>query len=607
MIASKDSTNVKSFFENNYNNILGKLKENFTVHTILFGEEITERENPDFKDNATNISSSFMYSDRLYDKNSIDGMLLITDGIYTSGFNPTVIAEDNPYPIYTVGIGDTTSVNDFSIVNIRFNDEVYIQSNCIFEVNISASGFNNEELVLQILDNNNLISTKTIKVNSNNFHTTLDFIFPPSSAGKHFFKFKLNDHENDAIKNNNEKTCVVNVIDTKKHILIVSKGAHPDINAIKQALESSQNYTYESFLLEGFNLNELDKCDIVILHGLPDNSSTSKLILNKLNVSKLPYLAIFSEQTDINTFNQLDKNLNIEAFNGKFEEAYPDFNNNFSGFKISESEIKTFSSYSPLIAPFGIYNIPIQSEVILSQRINSIPTTRPLIITVQDYNRRSAFIFGEGLWLWRIKNFVTENSHNSFDVLINNIVQYLSLSDIFKRYQVFINEEYFEGEEIIINARLYNDNYELYNTPEAQITITNNEQKSQYPYYFSRTDESGYTLNAGTLPPGQYSWSSKAADESVEGAFYISETNPEYINLQARHDMLKTLSSITGGRFVELSNVNNIINSINSDIKSGKEYSYLKHNKINDSIIIFFIVIILLSTEWLLRRRAGIY
>ncbi|MDL2243137.1 hypothetical protein LJC25_05370, partial [Bacteroidales bacterium OttesenSCG-928-K03] len=233
--AAKDSTLVKNIFSNNYNSTLNKLKENFTVHSFLFGEEIIESETPDFKDNSTNISSLLMYANRLYDKNSIDAMLLITDGIYTTGFNPTLIAEENPYPIYTVGIGDTTSINDYSIVNIRYNDEVYIQSNCVFEANISATGFNKEELVLQIFDNNKLISTRNIKIDNDIYHSTLDIVFPPESPGKHFYKFILTGNKDDEIKNNNEKTCVVNVIDTKKHILIISKGAHPDINALKQA------------------------------------------------------------------------------------------------------------------------------------------------------------------------------------------------------------------------------------------------------------------------------------------------------------------------------------------------------------------------------------
>ena len=608
MLAAKDSTAVKSFFANDYSNIINKLEENFTVHSVIFDDVVNEGKTPDFHGNSTNISSSMMYSDRLYDKNSIDGMLLLTDGIFTNGFDPAILAEGIPYPVYTVGTGDTTSIKDYSITNLRFNDIVYIQNNYVFEVSIKALGFNNENLTLQIYDNNKLVSTRNIEVNNNAYHSTLELTFPPAYAGKHFFKFRLIGSEGDEIKNNNEKTCVVNVIDTKKRVILLAKGAHPDVGAIKRALEPSQNYNCESFLIEKFNISELDKADIVILHGIPDKSSTSKLIINKIEANKLPYLAIFAEHTDINSFNLLNKNLNIEAYNSKFEEAYPNFNNNFSGFKINENEIKAYSSYPPLSAPFGIYNIPTQSEVLFTQKISNTLTTRPLIITVQDYNYRSAFVFGEGLWRWRIKNFIAENNHQSFDALINNVVQYLSLSDIFKKYQVNINEEYFEGEEIIIRAKLYNDNYELFNTPDAQIVITNNEQKAQqYPYYFSKSEDGSYTLNAGTLPAGQYSWRSTAANENADGAFYISETNPEYVDLQAKHDMLKTLSSITGGKFSELSNVKDIAGIIKSDIKSSKEYSYLKHNKINDSILIFFLAIALLGVEWLLRRRAGIY
>lgn len=98
MIAAADSSEVKSLFAN-YDNKIDKLQKKFTVKSLLFGSKITEDiTTPDFKDNATDISSSILYANSLFGKNSIDAMLIVSDGIITDGFDLDITAQKNTIP-----------------------------------------------------------------------------------------------------------------------------------------------------------------------------------------------------------------------------------------------------------------------------------------------------------------------------------------------------------------------------------------------------------------------------------------------------------------------------------------------------------------------------
>ena len=73
-----------------------------------------------------------------------------------------------------------------------------------------------------------------------------------------------------------------------------------------------------------------------------------------------------------------------------------------------------------------------------------------------------------------------------------------------QRFIVYPSKRVFdEGENVLLNAELYNDALELINTPDIKIELKNEKGKS-YSFLFTRSNQS-YQLNAGTLPTGEYS------------------------------------------------------------------------------------------------------
>ena len=62
---------------------------------------------------------------------------------------------------------------------------------------------------------------------------------------------------------------------------------------------------------------------------------------------------------------------------------------------------------------------------------------------------------------------------------------------------------YEESEEIVINVELYNDSYELINTPDLKMEL--NIGGKTYIYLFNRNGEK-YRMTLGNLQAGEYSF-----------------------------------------------------------------------------------------------------
>ncbi len=140
--------------------------------------------------------------------------------------------------------------------------------------------------------------------------------------------------------------------------------------------------------------------------------------------------------------------------------------------------------------------------------------------------------------------------HQAFNELINKIVQYLSLKDQKKNFRIYNQSNFRENEPVIFDAEVYNESYELTNEPEVEISIRNEDAK-QFPYVFNKTGNA-YHLDAGTFPPGNYSYQAQANLGgnifTAAGQFSVSAIDLEALNTVADHHLLFQLAEGSGGK-----------------------------------------------------------
>ncbi|MFN6037381.1 MAG: hypothetical protein ACK452_02850, partial [Bacteroidota bacterium] len=129
-------------------------------------------------------------------------------------------------------------------------------------------------------------------------------------------------------KYNNSATFVIEVVDNREKILILASAPHPDIAAIKSAIESNNNYEVETFLAGEFS-GTLKSYGLVICHKLPWNNNSA--IKAEIENKSIPHLIISNNPGD--NFS----GIGINGPQNKFNESEGFFNSNFSLFTVSDA------------------------------------------------------------------------------------------------------------------------------------------------------------------------------------------------------------------------------------------------------------------------------
>ena len=279
-------------------------------------------------------------------------------------------------------------------------------------------------------------------------------------------------------------------------------------------------------------------------------------------------------------------------------------------FTISENTLKLIQNLPPLSGFFGNYQLKTNGYTLLNQKIGNVETDNPLLIFNEQNNKKNAVLFGEGIWRWRMQEFLMNSTNDATNELINKTVQFLAVKDDKSKFRIILNKSFFENEALLINAELYNDSYELVNEPEINITLVNAEEK-KFNYVFNKTTKA-YVLDAGILVAGIYTYTANTKlGEKIytqKGQFHVLPLVLEANNSTADFQLMQNLAKKFGGKMFYPSNMNELSSTIeqNSTISS---IIYEEHD-IKDWIQmkwIFFVLLLLLTLEWFLRKRNGAY
>ncbi|MDD4108738.1 MAG: hypothetical protein PHH93_08470, partial [Prolixibacteraceae bacterium] len=409
--------------------------------------------------------------------------------------------------------------------------------------------------------------------------------------------------------NNNKTEFVINVLENKQKIAIISDGHHPDIGAIRNTLEKQQSFEVSVFQEEPYPSN-LNDFNLVIINQLPTRGRSAANLIGSDKNQAVPLLFIVGEKSFIPQLNTISPGIETELLANTSEEAQASINQLFATFEISKELSNIIPALPPLQVPFANYKTDPQIKVFLFQKINNIQTSKPLIAAGIVNGRKTGYIFGEGLWRWRLYNYYLEKDHNEFSELINKLVSFLALRENEDNFMINYSSVYDETEDVIFSAEVYNDAFERITSAEVIITIKN-EQGDELNFTFDAGEEY-YKLNAGNLPAGNYSFTAEVTigdDKYIEnGNFTVTSVNIENIITRANHRMLYQLAGQSGGLFMLPGETDQITEKLKDDNRL-KPAAFTREftEEVLNKRWLFLVFLMLMGTEWFLRKYWGLY
>jgi hypothetical protein len=609
ILLNKDSTFYRDSYFSLIQRMNSELAQKYDVSILGFGDSIRTMEQADFTDRYTDFTEIKKALYIRHQVNDISAIVLATDGLFNRGINPLGKMTNLPFPVYCLALGDTLQQKDLLISNINYNQIAFLNNQFPVRIYYEAWDANQSLSNLSVETDGKMIEKESFLIEGNPGNGFIDIQLSAQETGLKRYTFKLEPLEGEILNLNNEKSIFINVIDNQQNIQIVGRGAHPDIAALNRALQQNPNFNVKVSLAQNIE-TDINKTDLFIFHELPSSQMPISNLLKRIQQQNTACMFIVGRNTDFAHFNQLGYPVRISQKTQEFELAQPKLNADFNAFEVPPALLKNLSQLPPLNVPFADIRFSDNHDIMFSQILSGIETDIPLIAFSLEAEQKKAFIFGSGLWRWRINDFKYNGNHQAFDELINKIAQFLVTQSSGEQFSVFANQFYSDNEPIIFKAELYNDAWELDNTPEVNMTVKDS-SGNELNYTFNKGMNS-YRLDIGNLKTGEYQWKAECEYQSTKmsdsGIFIVHAISAEGLKTKADHQLLSMISHQSNGLLFYPNQIDSLTNHLlSADTSKAKIYLNDSRNPLIYLHWIFFVMLAWISTEWFLRKFYGSY
>lgn len=613
-IASGFGSIDSSAYRRAFQSLAKDLEADFDVHQFAFGDQVREGVSFQYQDKVSNISAVLKHVFDLYSNQNLGAVVLATDGIYNEGNHPLYMSAPINTPVFSVALGDTIPKKDVYIKRVFHNNIAYLGDKFAVEVDIAARNCSGTSTVLTVAAINGEtvrpLQMVPIPIGNNTFFTTRTLLLDATQSGVQRFRVLVSTIAGETTTVNNSKDIFIEVLDARTKVLLLANSPHPDIAAINEAISSNRNYQVSVAYINDLKVNVAD-FDIAVLHQLPSFSNGAEGVLKTLDDRRIPRWWVVGTQTDTRRLNAVQSTLAIQGDGRNTNDVQPVVSALFSLFTLDESLSSALPEFVPLVAPFGDFKAGGGAHTLLYQRIGKVETQYPLLTFGEQNGIKTAVLGGEGIWKWRMFDYLQHQNHDISNDLISKTIQYLSIKEDKRKFRVFSSKQIFkENEAVVFDAELYNDSYQLINDPEANLTVQSTEGK-EYSFTFNKYGKA-YHLEAGILPTGNYSFKGSVQHNgqtlTAAGQFSVQPVQLERYENTADHAMLRQLSEKTGGSLLYPADMARIATLIREQPRiKPVMYSTHKTRSVINLQWICFLLVGLLGIEWFARRYFGGY
>ncbi len=610
ILLGPDSASYRRDYITALNAMVESLGEDFEVQTYTFDKELSNDFDIDYSGKQSDIAKAITDMVERNVNRNIGAVILATDGIYNKGMSPGHVASSSGLPFFTIAMGDTTVRRDLVLENVAHNRLAYLGNDFPLEVLLKADRLEGRQTVLTVRKGGAELFRKTIDINDEAFVTTIPATLNADKVGRQRFDISLSTLEGELSTSNNYRSIYIDVLDSRQKVLMLYGAPHPDIAAVRNSIESNDNYEVQLARADRFN-GQLDDYDLLILQGIPTLRYRVDQILQTARNKKVPVWVLGGLNTRWADLSDYGLGVKVQSKGGaNATEASPSLERGFSLFSLSQEIGQLASKCPPLHTTFADFESEPSARVLFSQRIGVVETDQPLWVFSEIDGHKTSLTCGEGLWRWRLIDHSENKDHQLFDELISRTIQFLATKEDRRQFRVYSKNRFDEDQRIILEAELYNQSFELINDPEVTVTCTD-QGGNAYEFVFSRT-QTAYYLDAGKLPVGQYSYVARVRFDGKEsrssGEFLVAPIQVESVRTTADHQLLYRLSNSSGGTLYYPSQVA----SIADDIKAQEDivpviYSSEHVRELIESRWLFFLFLGLLAIEWFVRKFKGSY
>lgn len=559
--------------------------------------------NLDWKGKTSDIAGALKEVTAEMGDQNLSHILLISDGIYNTGISPLYF--NSAIPISTMGLGDTIAHPDLILKSLTYNQVAYQGNRFPLRAEISAQKLSHQNITVTVHGKGKELGREVVNTGAGEW-VAVNFLIDASEEGLQQYDVSIEPLKNEYSRNNNSSTAFVDVVKGKKKILLAAAAPTPDIKALRYVIEKNPNY---ELILHIPGISQAPpkmlvpgEAELVII---PDAYSYDRNnpVLAAFIKSKTPVFLILSE-----TLNQQATGIPIRFDrSGGTDQITPQLNTTFLNFNFLQNAAEVFSKFPPVTVPFGKFTYPANAHILFHQRIGSVSTDRPWLLSWDNNGQKMAVAISGGFWKWRLREYAQHEQTEIFDNVFGKLIQYLCGKEDKRRFRCFpVRSEFLEGEAVEMEVQTYNEIFELVYGNTVQLQLR--QDKTTKNFEFVTSQNPVYKL--GLLPAGVYTYTAQTnlggKTEVVRGQFVVRPQNVENQTSTANHTLLRRLSGQTQGHFYAAGEWEKFVAEC-SPAPKAKLHEDSSYHPLIDWQWLFFWLILFLSAEWFIRKWSGGY
>ncbi|GGG44586.1 hypothetical protein GCM10011414_12720 [Croceivirga lutea] len=572
--------------------------ERFALFSHHFDDGLNQLDSLANNGSITNISKALADIGEIYATNPTK-VILVTDGNQNVGADYEFYRAKSDVSIYPIIIGDTTKYDDLYVSRASVNRYTFLNNFYPFEVTINYSGRSSENTNLNVYVNGKRVFREHLSFSKKNNSRSIAGQIEATSVGFKTVRFEVEPLSSEKNKVNNSKEVAIEVIDEQTKIGLVSSLLHPDLGALKKAIETNEQRSV-TLVQPSISSKDLDDFDFLILY---QPNSTFMNVFNQAKQRKIGHFIVTGSQTDWNFLNSVQNNFQKESYR-QTEDVEASKNEAFDAFDISELNVESFP---PLRFQLGDFAVNTPFRVLLNQKIKGSQLNTPLLFTASSDDAKYAVLQGENIWRWRAKAYQDTKSFSQFDDFIGQLIRYLSDTKPKNRLRLDYNPIFDSPALATISASYFDEAYNFDAKASLMLTITDDSgQVSKVPMLLNN---SNYQADLSNLKAGEYTFMVSVEGENFNrsGKFKIVAFNLENQLASSNAEKLLALANNNSGEAYFSNQVDELINNL----QVNQEFTPIQKSIKNVVSLIDFRWLLLaiafcLATEWFIRKYNGL-
>lgn len=564
----------------------------------------------------TNLNAAIRTLAPRIENRNVAGIVLASDGLINRGASPVYGVQWPNLPVWTVGLGDTTAVRDRWIKTVNHNAVAYLGNAFPVQAFVESQGMEGQTGKLDVIHNGSIVTSETWRTTGSSERTKLEFMLTAEATGLQKYTLRVAPTEGEYDTGNNQRTLYIDVLESRRIIACVGAAAHPDLGALRMALESLESYDVWAFdiasLRDPNDLTDvLNQADVVIAHNLFGKRWVGMQWTKLLAMNDLPVWWLAADASSWEALQgENDLGVQMTASGDLTQTHRARLNPAFSALEWPEGLAEVVREWPPFFGPFEQVTWSPAWSTLAYRQFGDVETN-DAFWGLRDASSGSKQILsiGEGLWRWRMRNFAQSQSHEQFDTFIQRQVQFLAAEDTRKRLVVQTEKRIGADQRMQFSGQAFDAAWTPMRDATIELKLTDDAGQ-----VFTRTmlpATRGYAADLGRMPAGTYRWEALSTlDGTVfddAGMVIVEDAQIERTQAAADLDVLAQVSQATGGTFIGHWTAT-APSKAGAALASEGIPSPIRHEQtlLKDAIDWRFwllLALALLTIEWIVRRR----